>query len=130
MAPDGLRRARRARRRLSAAGWLTMVAGLLIVAAAAVLAPFVFPFGLAAGALCMLAGRQLVRLRGALGALLAAGASLVTAGASAQAAVNGGPAAWPAGVLAGALALLGLTVLLIVYIDAGHLPSARHIEND
>ncbi len=130
MAPDGLRRARRARRRLSAAGWLTVAAGLLIAASAALLAPFFFPFGLAVGALSMLAGRQLVRLRGAIGALLAAGASLVAAGASALAAVNDGQARWLAGLLAVALALLGTAVLLIVYIDAGHLPSARRIEND
>ena len=46
-----------------AAGWLLVAGGLLIAATADLLAPVLFPFGLAAGALTMLAGRQLARLQ-------------------------------------------------------------------
>jgi len=128
MAADDLRSARRARARLRAAGWLTVAAGALIAVTALLLAPFFFPFGLAAGALAMLAGWQLVRLRGALGAVLAAGASLVVAGGAA--ASGGSSAGVLAPVLAGGLAVSGVGVLVIVYTDAGRLPSARRIEND
>ncbi len=129
MGGGDLQRARRARRRLRAAGWITVAAGALIAVTALLLAPFFFPFGLAAGALAMLAGWQLVRLRGALGAVLAGGASLVVAGTTALSSA-GSPAGILGPVLAGALGACSVTVLVIVYTDAGHLPSARHIEND
>lgn len=129
MAARDLRGARRARRRLSAAGWLTVATGALIGVTTLVLAPFLFPFGLAAGALAMLAGWQLVRLRGGLGAVGAAGLGLVVAGATVAGAA-GSPVPWLALLLAGLLGACGLGVLFIVYADAGHLPSARVIEND
>lgn len=128
MAAHDLRRARRARRRLRSAGWLAVAAGSLIAVTALLVAPFFFPFGLAAGSLAMLAGWQLVRLRGALGAVLAAGGGLVVAGAAA--ASDGSPAGVLAVVLSGALGACSIAVLLVVYIDAGYLPDARRIDND
>jgi hypothetical protein len=120
---DPLQVARRARRRLTGAGWLLVAGGVLLAATADLLAPVLFPFGLAAGALTMLAGRQLARLRSPLAALLGSGATLVGACGAAVAWLGGSPAGWLAPALAASMTLVGSVVLAVLFADASHLPA-------
>lgn len=119
-----LQAARRGRRRLVAAGWLLVAGGLLVALASDVLLPFFAPFGLAAGALTMLAGGQLVRLRTPAAAIAAAAFTLLAGIGAGIAALGGSPAGGTAAALAAGMVGTALPALAILWIDADHLPSA------
>lgn len=120
-----LEAARRGRRRLVGAGWLLVVGGVLVAVASDVLVPFFSPFGLAAGALTMLAGGQLIRLRTPAAAIAAAAFVLLVGAGAGIAAVSGHPAGPAAGILAGSLVVVAIPALAVLWIDADHLPSSR-----
>ncbi len=125
MPSDPIQVSRRARRRLMAAGWLLVAGGVLIAIAADLLAPVLFPFGLAGGGLTILAGRQLARLRSPLGALLGSGATLLGALGASAAWLSGSSPGWLAPALAAGLAIAGSVVLAVLFADASHLPAGR-----
>jgi hypothetical protein len=122
-APSGARRVR-AHRRLVFAGWLLLVGGVLVALTSDVLAPFLSPFGLAAGGLTMLAGGQLIRLRTPAASIAAAAFALLVALGAGIAFVNRHPAGAAAGWLAVGLLAVAVPSLAILWADADHLPAA------